>query len=310
MTNTKDLPRHAIRVAAHRSGITTDTLRAWERRHRVVAPARSDTARRLYSDADIEHLRLLRELTARGHSIGHIATLSVDELSALLTAERPGAARVSPAELAAEAAARADGERAFAAMDGQAMRRVIRRAMLDMTPDRVVEQVIAPLCRSIGEQWATGAICAAHEHIASVAMRDALGAMLDVLQPGAGSPRLVVATPAGERHELGALMSAVIAASAGWEVVYLGPDLPAADIGAVVTTLEARAVLLSVVRAADEAAVVREVRAIRALVPDEVPVVTGGAAAERMAQPLAAAGGRVVEDFTVLRALLADAARG
>ena len=50
-------PRYAIRIAAQRSGITPDTLRAWERRYGAVTPARSGTARRLYSDADIERLR-------------------------------------------------------------------------------------------------------------------------------------------------------------------------------------------------------------------------------------------------------------
>lgn len=134
----KDQPRHAIRVAAQRSGITTDTLRAWERRHGVVAPARSGTARRLYSDADIEHLRLLRELTARGHSIGHIAALPADELSTLLTSDGGSPSRASREDELAEAAARADGERALAAMDGQGMRRVVRRATLEMKPDRVI----------------------------------------------------------------------------------------------------------------------------------------------------------------------------
>jgi methanogenic corrinoid protein MtbC1 len=305
----KDQPRHAIRIAAQRSGIPTDTLRAWERRHRVVTPARSDSARRLYSDADIEHLRLLHELVERGHSIGHIASLAPDQLAALLTSEIPatGSRPGSPASDAAEAAARAEAQRALLDMDGHALRRVVRRAMVDLETDRVIESVLAPLCRSIGDQWATGAICTAHEHIASVALRDALGSMLDVLQPARRGPRLVAATPAGERHELGALMAATVAASAGWEVTYLGPDLPASDIAAVARQLGARAVLLSIVRrpAADDAAM-PEVRALRASLDPGTALFVGGAGAARLAEQVTAAGATQIDDLTALRQALAD----
>lgn len=305
----KDQPRHAIRIAAQRSGIPTDTLRAWERRHRVVTPARSGSARRLYSDADIEHLRLLHELVERGHSIGHIASLAPAELAALLTSEVPatGSRAGSPASDAAEAAARAEAQRALLDMDGHALRRVVRRAMVDLETDRVIESVLAPLCRAIGDQWAAGAICAAHEHIASVALRDALGSMLDLLQPARRGPRLVSGTPAGERHELGALMASTVAASAGWEVTYLGPDLPASDIAAVAQQLGARAVLLSIVRrpAADETAI-QEVRALREALDPGTALIVGGTGAARAEAQVTAAGAMPIDDLAALRSALAE----
>jgi cobalamin-dependent methionine synthase I len=55
----------------------------------------------------------------------------------------------------------------------------------------------------------------------------------------------VLAAPSGERHELGLLSAAVIAAAEGFGVVYLGPDLPAADIWHAASRADARIVIVS-----------------------------------------------------------------
>ena len=54
-----DRPLHPISVVAERTGLSPDLLRVWERRYGVVDPARDEGGRRLYSDSDIQRLRLL-----------------------------------------------------------------------------------------------------------------------------------------------------------------------------------------------------------------------------------------------------------
>ena len=76
-------PRYPVRLVAVRTGLTPHVLRAWERRYGVVSPARTDGGQRLYSDLDIERLRLLRRLTDRGHAIRRIALLPIAELARL-----------------------------------------------------------------------------------------------------------------------------------------------------------------------------------------------------------------------------------
>jgi MerR family transcriptional regulator, light-induced transcriptional regulator len=77
-------PRHPMRVVTRRTGLSADLLRAWERRYEVVTPARSESGRRLYSDADIERLRLLYRATLAGRTIGQVAELPTDALAALV----------------------------------------------------------------------------------------------------------------------------------------------------------------------------------------------------------------------------------
>jgi MerR family transcriptional regulator, light-induced transcriptional regulator len=92
-------PRHPIGVVAERTGVSVHVLRAWERRYAVVVPQRTETGRRLYSDADVQRLRLLRELTERGRTIGQVAPLSTVALRRLQNedeAERAAAVARGP----------------------------------------------------------------------------------------------------------------------------------------------------------------------------------------------------------------------
>jgi DNA-binding transcriptional MerR regulator len=68
--STSGQKRHPIQVVARRTGLSPDVLRVWEKRYQAVEPGRTKTGRRLYSDDDIERLRLLREATSRGRRIG------------------------------------------------------------------------------------------------------------------------------------------------------------------------------------------------------------------------------------------------
>src|SRR5512133_2283339 len=90
--------RYPIRAVSKLTGISVDTLRAWERRYRVVEPERDERGR-MYSEQEVERLRLLRAAIERGHAIGRVAVLATDDLRALLApagdAAQPAAADVA-----------------------------------------------------------------------------------------------------------------------------------------------------------------------------------------------------------------------
>ena len=80
---------HPIQIVTRRTGVSADVLRVWEKRYAVVTPVRSTSGRRLYSDADIERLRLLVQATRTGRPIGQVAALPTTALVALLEQEAP-----------------------------------------------------------------------------------------------------------------------------------------------------------------------------------------------------------------------------
>ncbi len=81
--DTPVIPRLRSGVAARLAGLPVATLRVWERRYGVVTPPKSGAGQRLYSTADVLRLKLLRQLTRRGHGIGTIATLELEQLRSL-----------------------------------------------------------------------------------------------------------------------------------------------------------------------------------------------------------------------------------
>ncbi|MGD8727337.1 MAG: MerR family transcriptional regulator, partial [Gemmatimonadales bacterium] len=177
-SNTSE-PRHPIQVVARRTGITPDVLRAWERRYAAVAPGRSDTQRRLYSDADIQRLTLLKQATEAGHSIGQIADLPDEQLRERIAQDLEALGRqVVPAagfdipvtvEQALESALQAVRD-----LDPAELRLALNRASLVLSPGDLIERVFVPLMRTVGDEWHRGNLGIPHEHLATAVVRGVL----------------------------------------------------------------------------------------------------------------------------------------
>ena len=64
-----DEPKYTIKSVCAQTGIRAVTLRAWERRHEVLNPHRSENRYRLYSERDIAVLRWIKNRVDSGISI-------------------------------------------------------------------------------------------------------------------------------------------------------------------------------------------------------------------------------------------------
>jgi len=292
---TKDDPRHPIGVVTARTGLSSHVLRAWERRYGVVHPARSERGERLYSDADVQHLTLLNRATSAGRSVASVASLSTSELLKTV-AEDAERSRTGPA---LPRAYQEQAMEAVRALTPEALESTLRRAMLSLGAVPFVEEVIAPLLVEIGNEWHEGRITIAHEHAASVSILQLLGGMARALEVPGAAPRIVIATPPGELHAFGAMIAAAVAAHDGWHVTWLGSDLPVEQIAAGAGQGGARAVALSAAASCSDLA--RELRTLRALLPQHVPLLVGGAGVAGLSD---VRGVTVVRDLQHWRALL------
>jgi DNA-binding transcriptional MerR regulator len=225
-----DEARHPIGVAARRTGVTPAALRAWERRYGAVVPARSEGGQRLYSDRELRRLKLLREAVEGGRAISRVVDLEADELAELVEADRraAGPARgpvpgtgveVEPGPILGQAM------EAVEELAPKALEEALRRGAVTLSPSALVEEVLVPLLQEIGERWRSGDLRPAAEHLASTVIRRFLEWLTEAAEVSTGAPLMLAATPAGQRHEFGALLAAVTGALAGWRVVYLGPIL-------------------------------------------------------------------------------------
>ena len=299
---------HAIKVVALHTGLSAHVIRIWEKRYGAVQPERTGTNRRLYSEEQIERLNLLREITQAGHSIGHVAKLPTGKLRKL-AAESAGTNGDTPRPMTGAPATSAFLEECIAAvkaLDSRALEDALKRGATDLGAQGLLQRVIAPLAQVLGELWRDGSITAAHEHFASAVMRIFLG---QASKPFAGldnAPVLVVATPAGQIHELGALLAGAAAAHLGWHVTYLGASLPAAEIAGAARQNRARAVALSLVYPEDDSRLESELTRLRELLPREVVLLVGGRATSAYGGTLDKIGAVQVKDLTHLCSTLDD----
>jgi methylmalonyl-CoA mutase cobalamin-binding subunit len=168
------------------------------------------------------------------------------------------------------------------------------------------DRVVAPLVQAVGERWSTGDLRPKNEHLATSVLRTFLGQQLGTARVGPDGARIVITTPAGQRHELGALLAAVLAEECGWVAVYLGPDLPAEEIAAAALDVGARAVGLSLVYPRGDAGTVGELRRLRTHVGTDTTLVAGGQGADSYAPVLDEIGALRTGDLGRFRAILAD----
>jgi len=264
---------YPLRTAARLTGLSPELLRAWERRHRVVEPLRTPGGTRRYSAADIERLRLVKAAVDAGHRISEVAHLEPAELK----------------RRSAVAEARSEGRlgeilSALDDLDGAGSQRLLSLQLSALGPARFSREVALPLVREIGERWANGQMGIAREHLASGILRSLLGSALQPTATSLLGPRIVFASPTGERHELGLLMAALTALGAGANALYLGAELPVEDLLGAVEDTDAAALALSLV-AVPAAQAARIVSALRGGLASEVHLWLGGAGARDVALP-------------------------
>lgn len=292
-----DAALHPIAVVSDRTGLSQDVLRVWERRYGVVRPVRGTGGQRLYANSDIERLRLLYSATRAGRGISQVAHLSSEALQRMVgedVAER--SVRVDKVRAPESTDAIDIVEVGFAftrSLDAAPLNDHLRRAAALLGVSTFIESVATPLLRRIGDEWHAGNLTPAQEHLAAAVLHDILVETMRAFPQVNGAPRVLVATPAGDRHAIGAALVGATSAVAGWNVVYLGADLPADEIVAAAVTTSAAMVALSILYVDDRARMLGEVRRIRASLPAQVGLLVGGSGAATMATDITASGVRV-----------------
>ena len=269
--------RYPIRVVSRLTGVGIDTLRAWERRYAAVTPSRDDRGR-MYTEADVARLRLLSGAVEQGHSIGRLAALSNDQLRGLCDA---AAAMTAPPPVQRAPLDTTALTTALREYDAVGIDQELSRLAAVLRPLDLLQDVLMPVLTKVGDDWYSRRARIAHEHLMSSTMRNLLGAFLRMYTRREASVRLLFATPSGERHEIATLGAAMLAASAGMGVAYLGADLPAREIVHSVEPAGAQVLVLGLTTVVADEARKRELKTIVRGLPKDVELWAGGRGAER-----------------------------
>jgi DNA-binding transcriptional MerR regulator/methylmalonyl-CoA mutase cobalamin-binding subunit len=278
---TSGQPHQPIQAVSRRTGLSNHVIRVWEKRYAAVEPTRTASNRRLYSEEQIERLLLLRRLTESGQGIRYIAALPTSELRELAGAASPPAAPAGKSQgrpQVAIAGLLATCIDAVKTLNAGSLGSALEQAESTLGIQGMLQKIAAPLAQSLGSLWREGELTAAHEHFATAVLRTYLGKTTPLFASAGNEPVLVVATPARQLHEIGALLAAAMAANIGWRVTYLGAGLPAPEIAGAVRQSQSAALALSIVYPEDDAKIDGELTRLRELLPADFPVIVGGRA--------------------------------
>ncbi len=293
---------YPIRAVSKLTGISIDTLRAWERRYQVVTPQRDERGR-LFSEADVRRLKLLRAAVEQGHAIGQLASLSDEELQGLLASPMLAANETSTTKVVRSTKSTLELNAVMTAIERLDYAEVERELALMaavLTPRELVHQVALPLMRQVGEAWHENKLGIAQEHMTSALLRNLLGALVPLHRHNAPQSKLLLATPSGEHHEFGILLTAMLTVGGGLGIVYLGTNLPAKEIVGAAQKTAPQAVILGSVGANGARTAIKEVQAIAHTLPAQIELWVGGMQGEGLINEVKQTRALLIEDFEML----------
>ncbi len=305
----KSSAQYLIGTVSKRSGVKSDLVRAWERRYQAVTPTRTAGGHRVYTDQDIARLKLLNQATGHGHSISQIAQFSLDELKKLLQQEDEYSNISHIALITGDKKFLTEDyiEKCYVtvlAFDAKGLESHFENAIVELGTQAFIENLLTPLLTRIGERWKTGELRPIHEHMTSSVIRSLTYILRNNNPCPDNAPRMIVSTPIGQLHELGALLAAIMAELNGWQVTYLGANLPAEEIAAAVKYTHAKAVTISISFSADDHVVPKEIRRLRKLIGSDVALIVGGRSASYYEAVLDEVGVLKIQSYEHFRLIL------
>lgn len=261
---------YRIKTISELTGIPKNTIVAWERRYGLLNPDRLPNGYRVYSDEDVATLVQIKSALADGLQISE----AVDLLQRQVPAPSDGAPRL---DSEAFRGLRQRLMRALLAFDRVQAEQLSQR-LIGVAHETAIDEVYFPMLREIGDAWERGDVTVAQEHFASNYVRERLVAMLLGVRCGPPHGTHVACTTfVGEQHELGVLGLAVMLATSGCRVTYLGPNTPRDALAKFAAEQGPAWLCVSVISPVAQATYATYVTELRRTVPEETRIAVGGA---------------------------------
>jgi MerR family transcriptional regulator, light-induced transcriptional regulator len=273
---------YRIKAVSHMTGIRPELLRMWEKRYRLFKPQRSGNRYREFDDEDVHLLLYLRQQIEQGRAIGELAG---EGREALLR------------QMASAESSQVQGQEELSTLINELLDDVCRldKRHLDARLaacgvfypfTTLLTAVVTPLMHRLGDQWAAGEASIVSGHFAAMVLKQRVLSMLQATAWRSDAPILLCACPTGEFHELGLLTFAYTMQQEGWQVYYLGVNLPVSALLEACQQVQPALVALSLTHAAEPASRLDALQEIDVGIARTYPTCVGGQAIARYQQSL------------------------
>ncbi len=231
---------------AKRTGISTHTLRMWEKRYEAPRSTRLPSGHRRYRPEEVKRLQVVIKALKLGFRAGKVVGGTQEELNRLLGLEAKGTPRVPSSIPIDENVILNQWIDWIAEYDEENFESEMHREWGQRGPLEFVILLAAPLVQRIGQEWQDGNLSVAHEHFASGILNNFLASRWRQQNNRKDGPTVVLTTLSGESHLLGLQMCATVLSVTDWKIVSLGLDVPEEEIVATVERCESPLLCVSV----------------------------------------------------------------
>jgi DNA-binding transcriptional MerR regulator len=274
-------PLFNLKAVVQQTGLKPDTLRAWERRYGLPTPERSSGGHRLYSQQDIDTIKWLVARQHEGLSISRAVELWKQFrtegrdplLAAPPIATQAGPALLSHPEGETIAQMRQQWIRACLAYEEPQAEQILNQAFALYSPETVAIELLQRAVAEIGEGWYAGDITVQQEHFCSSLTVRRLEALVMTSPPPLRPGRILAACPPGEQHIVGLLLLTFLLRRQGWEVVYLGANVPVEQLETTIAVIQPQLVIMAAQQLHTAAALMEAAQAVQHA---RVPLAYGG----------------------------------
>jgi len=236
MYSIKDLERF--------SGIKAHTIRIWEKRYNLLQPDRTDTNIRYYNDDQLRRLLNICTLISSGVKISKINQLS--ELEIYTKIETLMSSDSNDEQLNVFINKIIESGLTF---NNELFEKTFESATQRLGLYKCYTDVISPSLVKFGLLWGKSEIIPSQEHFISNFVKQKLFSAIDSLDiPKANTRKFLLFLPEKEEHEIGLLFAYYLIRKAGHNVVYLGQNVPTANLESSINQIEPDVLLLFVVR--------------------------------------------------------------
>ncbi len=268
---------------ARLTGISTHTLRVWEKRYGTPVPLRLPSGHRRYPKEEVPRLRAIARALKEGHRPGKLAKASLSEIESLLNISSllPGSSVVhskaketqveSSRELIVEGWIEAVHKFSYQTLDDGFFAEWGRLGSV-----KFITECVIPFLNKIGTGWENGELSISQEHFASERLYDFLGSKWRQINERNDGPKVLMATLPEENHSLGLQMAATVGAIANYRIVYLGSNIPYEEIISAVLKTKSQLLCLSVSVYYDSQKAGRLIAKLRERLDKEITIIVGG----------------------------------
>jgi len=255
MTVQEVQPRFNLGYVVRETNIKADTLRAWERRYGLPTPQRTEGGHRLYSQGDVDTVRWLMARQAEGLTISKAVKLwhsrvesgevlpvrNINEES--LREESPALYRAVRESSLEEL--RRSWIQACLRFDNASAQGVLSRAFANYPMKDVLYAVLQQGLVEIGTMWFKKEATIQQEHFASALAIQRLHSLIADAPPPTLNGKVLIGGTTDEAHEFAPLMVNLLLRYRGWEVIYLGANVPVIQLEGTLQTTRAQLVVLT-----------------------------------------------------------------